>query len=456
MNSLPGKGGPQTTVAGAGKALLLLLTIGLLDYMDRYVLASMIPQIRAEFFSGGHTHSGFIGWLLDLFGQLLGHDAENSIIALLSLAFMLSYAVFSMLFGLFKSKRWTILALGVVIWSLASGASGLALSFEMLLITRCFVGIGEAAYGPVAPAVISDLYPEKRRGAVMSWFYMAIPVGSALGFAFGGFIAVYMGWGWRWAFYMLVAPGLVLGLVCLLMKDPPVGLADGVKSDENKKDKGALAAYKKALKTPSYLLATLGMAAMTFAIGGIAFWVPSYINEYRHVPDLGFVNMAFGGITVLAGLFGTLLGGIAGDRLRSRFSGSYFLVSGLAMLLAVPAWLAFLYTPFPLAWVFLFVALFLLFFNTGPSNTILANVTHPSIRANAFALNILIIHALGDVLSPFLLGAMSDATNMNTAFMSVSVMMALGGILWLIGTRFLARDMKTALETDEIQEEKPQ
>lgn len=447
MHSPQGRG-PQTAVAGAGRALLLLLIVGLLDYMDRYVLASMIPQIRAEFFGGGHTHSGFVGWMLDFFGSLLGHDAENSIIALLSLAFMLSYSVFSMVFGWFKSKRWLILAVGIVIWSLASGASGLALTFEMLLITRCFVGIGEAAYGPIAPAVISDLYPESRRGSVMSWFYMAIPVGSALGFAFGGFIAVYLGWGWRWAFYMLVPPGLLLGLFCLLMKDPPVGLADGLKESDTKKDKGAMAAYKKALRTPSYTLATLGMAAMTFAIGGIAFWVPSYIHEYRHVPDLGFVNMAFGGITVLAGLSGTLIGGITGDKLRSRFSGSYFLVSGIAMLLAVPAWLAFLYTPFPTAWVFLFIALFLLFFNTGPANTILANVTHPSIRANAFALNILIIHALGDVLSPFFLGAMSDATNMNTAFMAVSVMMALGGVLWLIGTRFLARDMKKALESD--------
>jgi MFS transporter, Spinster family, sphingosine-1-phosphate transporter len=426
--------------------LLLLLTIGLLDYMDRYVLAAMIPQIRAEFFGPGIVHTGFIGWLLDFFKSLLGNDAENSIIALLSLAFMISYAAFSIVFGWLKSKRWLILAVGIIVWSLASGASGLAFTFEMLLITRCLVGIGEAAYGPVAPAVISDLYPERQRGKVMSWFYMAIPVGSALGFAFGGFVAVYLGWGWRWAFFLLVPPGLILGAICLLMKDPPVGLADGLKEDTNKKEIGAWAAYKIALKTPSYLLGTLGMAAMTFAIGGIAFWVPSYIHEYRGVPDLGFVNMAFGGITVLAGLTGTLLGGITGDKLRTWFSGSYFLVSGIALLLAVPAWLAFLYFPFPLAWVFLFLAMFLLFFNTGPSNTILANVTHPSIRANAFALNILIIHALGDVLSPFFLGAMSDATNMSIAFMSVSVMMALGGILWLFGARFLARDMKAAME----------
>lgn len=427
---------------GARRVLILLLIVGLFDYIDRYVMAAMVPLIREEFFANHHQHSGFIQTIMSWLGSWLGHDPENSVIALLSLAFMLSYAVFSTVFSHFKRGRWVILAIGVAIWSLASGASGLALTFEMLLLTRCFVGIGEAAYGPLAPAVISDLYPVNRRGSVMSWFYMAIPVGSAIGFALGGLIAVTLGWGWRWAFYCLVPPGLVLALVCLFMKDPRVGQADGV--DENHSHKGGLNDYLIALKTPSYLLDTLGMAAMTFAIGGVAFWVPSYIHEYRQVPDLGSVNLWFGALTAIAGLTGTMAGGIAGDKLKARYPGSYFLVSGFAMLLAVPAWLAMLYTPFPLAWVFVFLAMFCLFFNTGPSNTILANVTHPSIRASAFGLNILIIHALGDLISPFVIGAIADATNMNVAFLFVSVMMFIGGLLWLWGARYLERDTANA------------
>jgi MFS family permease len=429
---------PASPAPGARRTLLLLLAVGLFDYIDRYVLAAMVPLIREEFFSGHNQHSDFVQTLIGWVGHFLGHNPENSAIALLSLAFMLSYAVFSTLFGRFKRGRWLVLAFGVAVWSLASGASGLAVTFEMLLLTRCFVGIGEAAYGPLAPAVISDLYPVERRGSVMSWFYMAIPVGSALGFALGGLIAVTLGWGWRWAFYVLVPPGLLLALVCLFMKDPRVGHADGI--TENPDHKSGFRDYWIALKTPSYLLDTLGMAAMTFAIGGMAFWVPSYIHEYRHVADLGFVNLMFGGLTVLAGISGTLVGGIMGDRLKKRYSGSYFLVSGVAMLVALPAWLAMLFTPFPLAWVFLFIAMFCLFFNTGPSNTILANVTHPSIRASAFALNILIIHALGDLVSPFVVGFIADMTNMNIAFMVVSVMMGVGAVLWLFGARYLARD----------------
>jgi MFS transporter, Spinster family, sphingosine-1-phosphate transporter len=435
---------PEAAQPGARRTLILLLVIGLFDYIDRYVMAAVVPLIRTEFFSGNQEHSGFVQTMIDWIGRFLGHDAENSAIALLSLAFMISYAVFSTIFGRFKSKRWLLLAAGVAIWSLASGASGLALTFGMLLLTRCFVGIGEAAYGPLAPAVISDLYPVSRRGSVMSWFYIAIPVGSALGFVLGGLIASTLGLGWRWAFYILVPPGLVLAIICLFMKDPRVGLADGV--DEKHSHKSGFKDYLICLKTPSYLIDSLGMAAMTFAIGGAAFWAPSYIHEYRGVPDLGFVNMMFGGLTVLAGLSGTLIGGWAGDRLRKRYSGSYFLVSGAAMLVSIPAWLGMLYIPFPYAWICLFVSLFCMFFNTGPSNTILANVTHPSIRASAFALNILIIHALGDLVSPFVIGAIADVYNMNTAFLLMSGVMALGSLLWLWGARFLARDTANALK----------
>jgi nitrate/nitrite transporter NarK len=151
---------------------------------------------------------------------------------------------------------------------------------------------------------------------------------------------------------------------------------------------------------------------------------------------------------VVAGLSATLLGGILADRLRARFAGSYFLVSGIAMLIAFPLSVAMLYAPFqpfPWAWIFLFLACFCLFFNTGPTNTILANVSHPSMRASAFALNILVIHALGDVISPLVIGAVTDATgSMTKAFLVVSATILIGAILWLWGVRYLERDTALA------------
>ena len=151
------------------------------------------------------------------------------------------------------------------------------------------------------------------------------------------------------------------------------------------------------------------------------------------------MNLVFGGITVVAGIAATLLGGIAGDALRKRYPGSYFLVSAAGLLTGSRCFCSCSYMPFPLAWVFMFLAVFFLFFNTGPSNTILANVTHPSMRATAFALNILVIHALGDAISPPVMGWIADRYGMNKSFMFVSVMFLVGGLFWLWGARYLAR-----------------
>jgi MFS family permease len=195
------------------------------------------------------------------------------------------------------------------------------------------------------------------------------------------------------------------------------------------------------------VLDTLGMTAMTFAVGGIAFWMPDYIYDFRKETKLGLdgVNLIFGIILVVSGLTATLLGGMAGDRLRPRYPGSYFLVSAMAMLLAFPLFVAALYLPFPWAWGFIFLACFFLFFNTGPTNTILANVTHPSIRASAFALNILVIHAFGDVISPLIIGLVYDRTgDMNAAFLMVSALILVGGLLWLWGAVYLGRDTELA------------
>jgi MFS family permease len=368
------------------------------------------------------------------------------------LTYMIGAPVFARLAE--KRSRWKLVAMGVILWSLASGGSGLAPTFLMLLLTRCFVGIGEAAYGPVAPAMISDLYPVKTRGRVLAWFYVAIPVGSALGYVFGGWVAGssigkwisgFIGIqleSWRWAFILLTLPGMILGMRSFCMREPPRGDADLHRSL-----KPAAVPWKHYLilmRTPSYVLCSIGMTAMTFAIGGIAFWMPYYLEGRPGAPANSTV--IFGAITAIAGLTATLLGGIAGDKLRDRFAGSYFLVSGIAMLLGFPIFLAALRAPFPWAiWVLIFLACFCLFFNTGPTNTILANVTHPSMREAAFAFNIFIMHAFGDVISPVIIGVLNDRyRDMNRSFFMVGLMFLVAGIFWLIGARYLRRDTEMA------------
>jgi MFS transporter, Spinster family, sphingosine-1-phosphate transporter len=396
------------------RALALLLFINLFCYLDRYILAAIIPAIKAEFLAGDRDANGKAG--------------------LLTTAFLVSYMLTAPVFGWLADRfsRWLIIGLSVALWSLASGASGLAGGFVALLLTRVFLGIGEAGYGPAAPTIISDLYPVERRGTVMAWFYMAIPVGSALGYAFGGLVNAHLGW--RLAFYLVTPPGLLLAAFCFFMPEPRRTSASAPA-----KAHPGFAEYKRLLKIPSLMTNIAAQAAMTFAIGGLSVWAPTYIHESRGLP-LAQVDLIFGGILVVAGLVSTLFGGWLGDKLRARFSGSYFLVSGCGMLLGFPCTIAMLYTPFPAAWIFIFLAIFFLFMNTGPSNTALANVTPSSMRATAFALNILVIHLLGDALSPPLIGWVRDHGSWNLAFFTVSTVMLLAGVIWIASMKSLARD----------------
>lgn len=444
----------------ANSALALLLLINLFNYIDRQVLAAVVGPIKKTFFShpGEMEASGnsALNLVIQWFQNQLGFKPEDALLGLLGTAFMLVYMVGAPIFARLAGKvsRWKIVGFGVILWSLASGSSGLATTFLALLLTRCCVGIGEAAYGPVAPAMIADMYPIQTRGRVLAWFYVAIPVGSALGYVLGGWIAGSNigNWGgsilgieyesWRWVFFLVTIPGILLGLKCFRMPEPLQA------NPPNDKTASPVAVpwkdYWILLRTPSYVLCTLGMAAMTFAIGGIAFWMPYYLETRPGAPANS--TIIFGAITAVAGLSATLLGGMAGDRLRSRFPSSYFLVSGIAMLAGFPIFLAALHAPFPWAiWVLIFLACFCLFFNTGPTNTVLANVTQPSMRAIGFALNIFVIHALGDVISPVIVGFLNDwYGDMNKSFFIVGCMFLIAGIFWLMGTRYLQRDTERA------------
>ncbi|HJT82591.1 MAG TPA: MFS transporter [Chthoniobacterales bacterium] len=406
---------------GPRAALTLLLAINLFNYIDRYILAAVLPTLKHEFLAGDPNQNGKAG--------------------LWTTAFLVTYMCAAPLFGWLADRfsRWLLIGISVAVWSLASGWSGLAMSFGMLLFTRVFVGIGEAGYGPAAPTIIADMYPIQKRGKVLAWFYAAIPVGSALGYMFGGSIADHLGW--RWAFYLVVPPGLLLGALCVMMRDPRT-----MAKERAARRRPTMADYRRLLRIPSYLINTAAMTVMTFAIGGFSAWLPDYIFHDRRdelspgSDSLGNIDFTFGAITASAGLIATVLGGWTGDKLREKFPSSYFLISGIGMLLAFPATLGVIYLPFPGAWVMIFLAVFFLFFNTGPSNTALANVSPPMVRATAYALNILIIHLLGDAISPPLIGVVRDRWNMDVALAGVSVMMLAAGALWFWGTRFLGRD----------------
>ena len=250
---------------------------------------------------------------------------------------------------------------------------------------------------------------------------MAIPVGSALGYTLGGKVGSMFGW--RAAFLAVTPPGLILGLLCFLRESPPRGasnaptprppvLAGPITSDP---------------RPPFVSSGHRRHGRHGLRHGWDSYWMPHYICQVRHAGDLGQVNVIFGIIMVLAGISATYLGGLAGDLLRPRFPGSYFLVSGIGILLSCPFILLMLAVPFPWTWGVILARNSASSSTPDPmSNTILANVTHPSIRATAFALNILIIHAVGDAPSPPILGDIAGIFGWNAAFGLITAVTAIG------------------------------
>jgi MFS transporter, Spinster family, sphingosine-1-phosphate transporter len=406
--------GPTISQAYRRYALGLLLAVNLLNYIDRQVLFAVFPLIKIDL-SLSDTALGFLGS-----------------------AFMLSYLLIAPLFG-WLGDHWSrtrLAAGGLVVWSLATALAGFAPGYRTLLAARATVGVGEASFGTVSPGIIADFFPKERRGQILSWFYVAIPVGSALGYLLGGVLG--QRYGWHVAFLLVGVPGLLLAIPLALLRTPPRG---GDAPHSGGEGGRAAAGYAALFRNRSFVCNTLAMAAMTFAIGGLAQWIPSFL--YRvHSLDVAKGNTLFGATTVLAGILGTLVGGWLGDCWQKRSGKGYLLISGWGFLLGTPfaVW-AILSPGLTGCMTAIFMAEFFLFLNTGPLNTVIINVTNPAVRAMAFAVNIFFIHALGDAVSPSILGWLSDEWDLRSALLITPCAMALAGVLCFICSRFVVRDM---------------
>jgi MFS transporter, Spinster family, sphingosine-1-phosphate transporter len=407
---------PDITRRQAIFAVALLFGVNFLNYIDRYVIAAVGPLLQKDF-GLDDTQLGVVGSM-----------------------FVIAYMVASPFTGVL-GDRWPrrfLVAGGVLVWSLATVLSGMATSYHHLLVARSVIGIGEAGFAVVAPTLIADLFSREARGRMLAFFYVAIPVGSALGFLLGGYVGQHHGW--RAAFLLAGAPGIALGLLAFRMREPPRGAGDGVSVAQEHRFEWKAA--RTLLGNQSFLYTTLGFAAMTFALGGMAYWMPTFFARLRGLP-LDRANALFGGITVAAGLVGTFAGGWLGDWLLRRTDKAYLLVSGVGMLVGVPAACVGLTATRPAVYLSaLFVAEVMVFLNTGPANAVLVSVVLPEIRATTVAFSIFAFHLLGDVPSPILIGRVSDATgSLQTALLLCTVAMALSGVLYLIGARTLGRDL---------------
>lgn len=351
-------------------------------------------------------------------------------------AFVLVYMIASPIFGALaetKNRR-VLIAFGVAAWSLATAAAGLATGFWSLLVARALVGIGEAAYATLAPSLLADFFPPERRNRVFTVFYVAIPVGSALGFAVGG--ALGTAYGWRTAFYAVGLPGLAVAALALLMKDPVRGAFD----DAPPRQVSFGAALGLLARNPVFVTTVAGYTLVTFATGGIGDWFAEFLHRVRGM-ELEKATLAIGASAIVGGLLGTSLGGVVADRLVGVTRQPYLAVSGLFM---VPATLLvclalFVFTD-PTAIIASIIAaqVFVWAYN-APVNALLVNSVEPSLRARAFGISILCIHALGDAISPPIIGTISDSTgSLLGALVLVPITLAIGAIIWIVGWRKLA------------------
>ncbi len=402
-------------MTGPRTLLMLLAGINLLNYIDRQVLYAVFPLIQGEL--------GF----------------TDTQLGLLASAFMWVYLSTAPIFGVLGDRfpRPRLMGLGVAIWSMATAISGLVRHHGELLMARAAVGIGEASYGSLAPALLSDCFPLSQRGRVMALFSMAIPVGSALGYLLGGLLGSHFGW--RSAFFIVGVPGLLVALSVSRLADTP---RQNSPAPANAGRFPRAGEYRELFRTKSYLLNCLAMTAMTFAVGGLAAWVPTYLVRVREM-ELAQANLIFGLLTLVSGIGGTFLGGWLGDRLLARIPSAYFLVSGAGLLLSAPCAAAvILLHDRTLVLAAIFVAEVLVFLNTGPLNALIAEVSRTEVRATAYAANIFIIHALGDAISPAVVGFASDRVGLSTAFWIAPAALLLAALFCFWGMRYLGRDVE--------------
>ena len=412
----------KTWVRSAGFGLAVLSFINLFSYLDRYIVSAVLESLK-------HADLGL---------------SDANLGSLMS-AFLVVYTFTAPVFGALGDRRSRprLIALGVACWSVATALSGFATGYLTLPAARASVGVGEAAYVTIAPSLLSDYFPVRQRGRVMAIFFCAIPVGSALGYIVGGLVDKH--YGWRMAFFVAGIPGLALAALCLLLRDPPRGAQDtgaaletgaprpkpAPQSPRANIRKDTWATYGRLVRNKPYLLTVVGYAAYTFALGGLAVWMPAFLERVRGIPR-SEATVSFGAIVVITGFIGTFVGGWLGDYCARYSRLAYLWLSAIATLVAAPfVWLSLTTNSHSMYLVCMVTAQLCMFLSTGPINAVIVNLVSATERATAIALAVFAIHVLGDALSPPLIGALSDHFSLAQAVKIVPIAVVIGGCVWI-------------------------
>jgi MFS family permease len=394
--------------AAAWSTLAILSALNMFNYLDRYVMSSVLTPMQKEL----GLSDGAAGWTAS--------------------AFMLGYFITAPIFGYLGDRypRKYLMLAGVLVWSLATAGSGLAQSFGQLFAIRMVVGVGEAAFVTICPSWISDVFAATKRNTALSIFYVAIPFGSAIGFTIGGWFAQHGDW--RGAFIYAGLPGVLLALSLLLLQEPRRGQADDL--DVHEIIPGARVREVAGLfLNRRYNLLVWGYAAQTFSIGAFGVWGPTFLHRI-HGMSLGSASTIFGVMLAGAGLLATLIGGFSANALRRRNPAGYVWIMAGSMIVATPVcFFALMTANATLSLIALGTSIFFLFLPTGPVVSELYEIVPIHLRASAMALSIFVIHLFGDFGSPAVVGHLSTFLNdLQKAVLILPAVLLIGAALWSI------------------------
>jgi predicted MFS family arabinose efflux permease len=390
----------------ATMALGLLTALNLFNFIDRYVLPGVQPLVQREF------------------------RVTDERMGALTTAFFVTYMVAAPLTGWLGDRvpRKPLVVAGALLWSVATLFSATVHSYGQLYFRHAIVGIGEATFSVFAPAMIADMYPEEARNRVLSIFYLSIPVGAALGYLIAGQLG--STYGWRMPFLVSAAPGALIALLILfLVPEPRRGAADRLAATPTR------ATILGVLRNPGYWSATLGMAMLVFTMGGISVWLPTFLSRIEGY-SLAQSNQVLGAVTVIDGILGTIAGAWVAQRWLKRDRRALYLVSAWSAVLTFPAAMMVFFGPRALLVPSILLAEFFLFLNTGPLNTAIVNSVSAQVRSFAIALNLFLIHLLGDASSPKLIGAVSDRHGLRLGLGLTLIALVVSATILFFGSRF--------------------
>ena len=397
---------PIASVAGATTALVLLTSLNFVNYIDRYILPGVQEQVKHEFLISDKQIGSLTFWFM--------------------IAYMFTSPITGWLGDRFPRKPMIVIA--ALFWSGINFLTATVHSYDSLNIRHAALGVGEASFGIFAPSLLADFYEPDQRNRVLTIFNVAIPVGAALGYLVGGTVGEHFGW--RMSFIVSAIPGTIIAiLIAFFMKEPARGASQHEKA---KLEKGTV---RSLLNNKAYLCSILGYAAVTFSLGGISWWMPSFLQRIdgRSESSAAYI---MGAITVVTGLGGTITGGAIAQRWSRTNHRALYLVPAISAALAVPPALLCFFGPHSLTLYGLGAAIFLIFLGTGPVNAATLNAVRPEIRATAMAGQLFIIHALGDAISPPIIGAVSDRSTLNIGLGSTLITMFIAAVIFFIGARY--------------------